>query len=281
MLIYEDKIFGTQECALNLEELYPNEEDRQGFLDRFDDFLKSDPSHQDIFSLQGDTLKYDTEVFVSDKIDHRPPVLLLLGNPASHSVAAGICFAFERGGQEHRFWKSLEATGILTFQEKPPVSANQSEKNEMKRDALLELNYDSPFRIGIAVFYSLPSNASDRKWSGVGGVRKLLRAKALRTISLQEEHRIDNLVSRFMGSTGGIIAFQKDAYNGVRSDDAPAYSQDLAMQGKLRGKYKKGQDIFLAGAPPTRFALSKRGKEALHEHKIWLSEQLKTKPGLP
>lgn len=274
MLIYEDKTFGTQECALNLEELYPNEKDRQGFCDKFYDFMQSDSSHQDIFSLQGDTLTYHSEVFVSDKKDHRPPVLLLLGNPASHSVAAGMCFAFEKGSQEHRFWRSLEETGILSFKEKPSPSAGPTEKIAMKQDALLKLKYDSPFRIGIAVFYSLPSAASAPKWSGVVGVRKLFGTKALRTIALQEKNRIDNLISKFMGSTGGIIAFQKDAYNGVRSHDSPEYSLDLAMQGKLRGKYKGGQDILLAGAPPTRTALWKQGKEALRAYKNWLSQQL-------
>jgi hypothetical protein len=182
--------------------------------------------NQDIFSLQGDVLNYRSEVFVPDKTDNRPPLLLLLGNPASHSVAAGMCFAFEKGGQEHRFWRILDKTGILTFLEQLPESADPNEKNELKRKALKELEYLSPFRIGIAVFYSMPSTASDRKWAGISGIRKLLGAKAFGILSLEEEHRIGMLISKFIGSPGGIITFQKEAYNKMRSLDTPGYSRD-------------------------------------------------------
>jgi hypothetical protein len=276
MLSYDEKAFGIQECELNLVELYPADNERHDFLVRLDEFLKSDSYNERIFSLQGDILKYRSEVFVSDKIDDRPPLLLLLGNPASHSVAAGMCFAFERGGQEHRFWSMLEEAGILTFLEQPPKSAEPIEKNEIKRNALLELKYNSPFRVGITVFYSLPSAASDKKWSGVNGLRKLLRAKAFDIISYQEEKRIDRLITRFIGSTGGIIAFQKDAYNRARSTDALAYSQELAKRGLLHGKYKNFQNILLAGAPPTRMAHTSLSKSAMLNYKNWLSQQLYT-----
>jgi hypothetical protein len=276
MLIYADKTFGIQEYKLNLEELYPTVVERHDFRTRFDDFFKCDLSNQSIFSLKGNTLKYCSEVFVSDNIDNRPPLLLLLGNPASHSVAAGMCFAFERGSQEHRFWKSLKEADIHTFLEQPTLFVDPTEKNKIRRNALLELNYLSPYRVGIAVFYSLPSTASDPKWSGVNGVRKLLGAKAFGVISLLEEKRIDMLISKFIGSTGGIITFQKDAYNRVRSSDSPAYSKNSANQGLLQGKYKSGQNIFLAGAPPTRLALTNSAKSAMLKHKFWLSQQMKS-----
>jgi hypothetical protein len=170
----------------------------------------------------------------------------------------------------------LEEAGILTFLEQPPKSAEPIEKNEIKRNALLELKYNSPFRVGITVFYSLPSAASDKKWSGVNGLRKLLRAKAFDIISYQEEKRIDRLITRFIGSTGGIIAFQKDAYNRARSTDALAYSQELAKRGLLHGKYKNFQNILLAGAPPTRMAHTSLSKSAMLNYKNWLSQQLYT-----
>jgi len=280
MLIYDDITFGTQECQLNLLELYPAVDERRVFNAKLDDFLKSDSSNQQIFSLQGNTLKYQSEVFISDKIDNRPPLLLLLGNPASHSVAAGLCFAFEKDGQEHRFWRMLEEAGILTFLKQPSISADPIEIIEMKRNALLELKYHSPFRVGIAVFYSLPSTAS-KKWSGVEGIKKLLGAKAFGIISLQEENRIDRQISRFIGSTGGIITFQKDAYNRVRSHNTPAYYKPLALRGLLQGKYKSGQKIFLAGAPPTYLALTTLHKSAMLIYKIWLSQQFATNPCSP
>jgi hypothetical protein len=48
MLIYDDKTFGIQEYKLNLIELYPVNNERLDFLDRFNDFLNSDSSNQNI-----------------------------------------------------------------------------------------------------------------------------------------------------------------------------------------------------------------------------------------
>jgi len=270
MLIFEDTTFGSQKCELNLLELYPNKDKRLDFQKRFDSFIESGTSNPWIFCLRDNILRYKSEVFVSDKCDDRPPLLLLLGNPASHSVEAGMCFAYEKGGGEHRYWKILNDTGILTFVDQSPLSENYHITNEMKRNALSELNYLSPFRIGIAVFYSLPTSASDPKWSGVNGVKRLLGAKAFETISIEEERRIDGLISKFLGDQGGIIAFQKDAYNRLRSEDTPAYSIDLSNQGLLMGKYKRSKNILLAGSPSTRLIQSVDGKSALLKFKDWL-----------
>jgi len=41
---------------------------------------------------------------------------LVFGNPASHSVAAGMFFAFKDNRKENRFWKSiLRPAGVLSF----------------------------------------------------------------------------------------------------------------------------------------------------------------------
>ena len=271
-MIYDDRAFGAQECKLDLRELFPAIDERRDFHNRFEDFLKSDPSNRNVFTLKGELLAYKSEVFVSDRIDNRPPLLLLLGNPASHSVAEGVCLAYEKGGQEHRFWRLLDETGVLTFLDLPPISSDLKKNIETRRNSLLELNYRSPFRIGIAVFYSLPSPASDKEWQGVSGIKKLLGANAFKKISLQEEARISLLISRFIGSRGGIITFQKDAYESVRSQDTPAYAQQLARHGKLVGNYRKGRNIVLAGAPPTREAYWFSSKKTMQKYKILLTE---------
>jgi hypothetical protein len=262
MLSFDDTTFGIQDCKLNLGELYPGVKERSDFKKRFEAFIASDEATHGLFELSDDILTYKTEVFASDRIDDRPALLLLLGNPASHSVASGWCFAFEKSGSEHRFWKVLREVGILTFFDQG--------SNEARREALWELHYSSPFRVSIAVFFSIPSPASARGWSGVSGVRRLLRARAFRAITTYEEKRIQSLVSRFISPTGGILAFQKDAYNGVRSQDSPAYSREQANQGLLVGKYRLDENIHLAGSPPTRVMQSERSKQVLEKHKNWL-----------
>ncbi len=274
MLTYDDVKFGTQPCIMNLVKLYPDRYERRDFFSRYDAFIVCDKDNQSIYSIREDFVYYKSEVFIPYKTDPRPPLLLLLGNPASHSIVSEMCFAFEGNGKEHRFWKSLQSADILSFLDLPAIIAGPIVTNQIRRDALRELNYDSPFRIGIAVYYSLPSSASDRKWSGVAGIRKLLGSRAFQVISQLEGKRLDGIISQFIGSTGGIIAFQKDAFDRVRSQDTPTYSRDSANLGILKGYHKSGQHIYLAGAPPTRMALSASGKSAMLIYKQWLVQKL-------
>ena len=178
ILTFDDTTFGAQHCELNLARLYPDLPERRDFQLRYEAFVRTDEFTQQLFSISGDTLQYTTEVFASNRTDDRPPLLLLLGNPANHSVVSGLCFAFEKSGSEHRFWKVLREVGILNFLNQTSIEA--------RREALLKLQYESPFRVSIAAFYSLPSPAS-RGWSGVSGIRKLLGARAFKAITSAEE----------------------------------------------------------------------------------------------
>lgn len=88
---------------------------------------------RDVCYIEGDNLKYMTESFVSPKVDQRTPLLIMLGNPASHSVASGICFAYEGKNKEHRFWKALREFSILKF-----PSDNLLSNFDTNRDAVIE-----------------------------------------------------------------------------------------------------------------------------------------------
>lgn len=275
MLTYDDTTFGIQKCKLNLAKLYPDHDERAAFFARFEEFLASDRCNEELFSLRGNILKYRSEVFVSDKVDSRPPVLLIVGNPASHSVEAGMCYAYEGNGREHRFWRLLEESGFLIFWSQSSLIADLEERIDVMRKDLYELAYESPFRIGIAVFYSIPSPASG-DWSGASGVRKLLGTKAFRKITVQEEKRIDGLVSRFLGQCGIIIAFQKDAYENLRSPGDLGYERALADQGRLQGRYKVNPSVFLAGAPPTRLGYARCTQLAMVRYRDWLCREFAT-----
>jgi hypothetical protein len=270
MLTDDQSTFGIHRCELDLSELYPRDCLLKAFKDRFSIFHQSDLAHKDIFSLENDRLIYKTETFISDRCDGRPSLLLLLGNPASHSVAAGMCFAFEAEKREHRFWKALTESGLLTFREPLQELSAPESKNAFKRQALFDLDYESPFRIGIAVFYSFPSPANKKGWAGVAGLKRLLGAKAFSAITHAEIKRIDRLVSQFLDKTGAILAFQKDAYNAMCSPASPPYSQVLAKSCGLLGTYRSCEQIQLAGAPPTRLIHTKNGILALMMIKEWL-----------
>jgi hypothetical protein len=115
MLVFDETTFGIHQCELKLSSLYATANQFHSFQARYQDFLVSDPANGKIFSLSNDRLLYRTETFITDQKDNRPPLLLLLGNPATHSIDAGMCFAFEGDYKEHRFWKGLHQSGILRF----------------------------------------------------------------------------------------------------------------------------------------------------------------------
>ena len=81
-------------CEIDLKNLFPTSarKERDRFNKNWNDFLKSDPCNKELFKRKGELLKYQSEQLIPSKSDDRPPLLLILGNPASHSVKAGMFF---------------------------------------------------------------------------------------------------------------------------------------------------------------------------------------------
>ncbi len=101
-------------CEIDLKKLLPVPKQRERFDKKWKDFLESDSCNKDLFDLKGNRLKYESEQLIPTKPDNRPPLLLILGNPASHSVKEGMFFSFEGNKKEHRFWnRILQPAGVL------------------------------------------------------------------------------------------------------------------------------------------------------------------------
>ena len=237
------------ECRLNLNKLFPTSDERDRFDAKWFDFLDSDPWNCHVYYLKGDFLVYRTEQLIPTKRDRKPPLLLIFGNPATHSVEAGMFFAFKDDGKENRFWKNLlRPAGILDMATEDGPSAVLNQRR-MKR--MLELDYASPFRIGLCVFISMPS-AAGGPWSGVAGIRKLLGSKAMSRLESAERDRIIRYARKFLEPGGVAVAFQKNAWERLRSEGDPPYSIDLAKGGELKGSLAGIADVPLLGVPPTR-----------------------------
>jgi len=239
-------------CEIDLDLLFDTSKERERFEQKWKKFLESDPNNPEIFEKSGNRLFYTSEQLVPEKSDARPPLLLVLGNPASHSVANGMFFSFEGNGTEHRFWKDiLKGSGILSlsYDSSLPVAR----LNEIRKTQLLALDYESPFRIGLCGFITLPS-APGGTWGGIAGVQKLIGVRALRKLEQEESTRILELAGDFTNSKGAIIAFQKNAWNGLRSEQDPKYSIKEARAGSLNGNLKGHNDLALFCVPPTRLA---------------------------
>lgn len=241
-------------CRINLKQLFPTtkKRERERFEKKWNAFVESDPFNNEIFERKGDLLKYQSEQLIPTKVDNRPPLLLILGNPANHSVKEGMFFSFEGDKKEHRFWKHiLHPAGILglPYDKKLSVSA----LNKHRKNQLLNLNYKSTFRIGLCVFISIPS-APSGPWSGIAGVQKLIGAKAMRELEKEEGRRVIECAKKFLAPNGIAVAFQKNAWNALRSSKDREYKLTLAKDGKLKGRLKEMTNVPLLGVPPTRLS---------------------------
>jgi hypothetical protein len=256
---------GIQQVTLNLTLLYPDKEEKERFKGRFREFMKSDCRHPALFQQTYDTITYETECIIPCKNNDKPSLLLLLGNPASHSVHSKMFFAFEGNEKEHRFWRALSDTCILSFpSDGKSAGLDACERNKQRKDSLFDLSYESPFRIGLAVFYSMPSAASG-KWSGVEGLRSLFGRPALREIAKWEKCRVNGLIKKFVSTNGAVIAFQKDAYEGIKCPKSPGYTRDEAKAGHLRGCCECNPGVKLLGCPPTRLIQSEMSRCVLRD----------------
>ena len=252
LLVWRKSKGCTIDCKINLNLLLEEKEERERFDAKWKDFIASDPDNTKVYKKRGNTIIYKSEQLIPTKQDNRPPLLMVFGNPATHSVEAGMFFSFKNKGKENRFWKSiLKPARILEL----PFDLSQSVRklNTQRRQKMFSLKYDSPFRIGLGVFISMPS-AAGGKWGGVAGIQKLLGAKAFRKLERAEQDRVLECAKKFVNSRGGVVAFQKNAWNALCSDGDPEYNIDLARSGKLKGTLKKSEKISLLCVPPTRLS---------------------------
>ena len=59
-------------CEIDLKKLLPAPKKRERFNKKWNDFLESDPCNKEIFALEGDVLKYQSEQLIPSKPDNRP-----------------------------------------------------------------------------------------------------------------------------------------------------------------------------------------------------------------
>ncbi len=249
ILTYDEKLPGRLMCRVDLSALYPIKREFAEFEKRYNKFRICDESTRAVYDLKGHKLTYQSEQLIPSKTSRKPPLLLVFGNPASHSVVAGCFFAY-KDGCENRFWKSLLCeAGVVRFASDHGLSDQLQNSTRMKQ--ALSLEYESPFRIGLCVYISMPS-AAGGPWSGVAGIRRLFGARPMKTLEAFETERILHLAKRFLTDRGIAVAFQQNAWEGLRAENDPPYSIGNAREGKLRGSLRGMPHVRLLGVPPTR-----------------------------
>jgi len=161
-------------------------------------------------------------------------------------------FAFKGNKREQRFWSSiLKPAGALDLSFEPGRSTEKL--NKKRREDLFNLKYDSSYLIGLSVIISMPS-APGGPWGGVAGVQKLIGAKALRRLEQEDTIRVLECAKKFVTPKGAVIAFQKNVWNNLRSENDPKYELKLARADKLKGRLRSDPMIPLFCVPPTRLS---------------------------
>lgn len=248
MMTFTQESNSNINCKVDINALYSeNKIEIEAFWKRFDEFLLSDEFLPKVIAVDGKVISYPHKSWIPEKFDDRKPILMLFGNPASHSVFYDIYFSYEGKNREHRFWKVLRELGILNIN-----------TDNIKED-FLNLNYESNYRFAFDVIYTFPSSASDKKWSGVAGLEKLFGKKAMFRINEFELARVLKTSKNFFGkgSNGKIIALQKNAFNLITNGE---YNVNKALKGELKGNF---QEIPVIGIPPTRWLYTKKMKNCL------------------
>jgi hypothetical protein len=91
LVTYEIKDSVKLYCEINLDNLLPTQSERRRFDNKWQLYLNSDKANKEVYELRNHILCYESEQLVPSKMDKRPSLLLVLGNPASHSVKK-VCF---------------------------------------------------------------------------------------------------------------------------------------------------------------------------------------------
>lgn len=242
MIKYWDNKDNIIQCAeIDLTEIHIA--NRMEMLRKF----ASNPKNTNIFKFKSENrLAYKTEILIPKPLANRISVLFVLGNPAIHSVEAGMFFSYEntRTGKwkEHRFWRALRDIGVLSFAEdtRNPAPENIEEINKVKSNSLLNVTYDGKFNIFILPYFSFPTPSSGR-YSGVEGIKKLFGRDIFEKIKKDEFNRYKEILLK--DNIKEIICFQKEALNCIKDNGSNTVHE----------------------AGPTRLIHTNKGKQKLKE----------------
>lgn len=240
-------------------------EDRQDIKRKLDEFLDE---YDNILEYDGRSNKliYKTEVLIPKTINNgKLNLLMVLGNPATHSVAEGMLFSYEKtreGKREHRFWRALRDCEILKLDRdlENPTPKN----NKYKRDCLLKGKYDSDFNIFLLPYFSFPTPASG-KYSGVNGIRKIVGKEIFKEMKEFEFQRFEDIV--LDNDIKSVICFQKtDTGKEILKCTEHKQINTIIVDKSNYPVYKivtASKQVTLYSSAPTRHLYTPKGKEIL------------------
>lgn len=173
------------------------------------DIGQKDPFFQSICSMNGSILSHKSEsLFPLDTNcdPNKKKVLIILGNPATHSVANGMFFfSMGKPGAEetHTFWKKLEKPGLIQKVRRSTLK----EESETRKDMIINGTLSNVYLFGFTTFYSFPTPV-EGDFKDVAGVRRLFKP-VMKRIRDMEYDRLNNYKSQFQFVRNALWVFHE------------------------------------------------------------------------
>lgn len=174
------------------------------FTREFQRIGSEDTDFRILCSLSGPLLQYTSESLFPEKYDqNKENVIIVLGNPATHSVAGGMFFYSRSDGNRHQFWGKLEEAGLM-----PRVRYNTriEEANEHKK-LIIDAETSRKYLLALTTFYSFPTPVHG-DYQDVKGVETLFRP----VISRVQLMELDRLLSYEFSQDTLFVFTQKSSY---------------------------------------------------------------------
>jgi len=188
--------------------------------DDLSDLVKNDPFLTDrtgnhIITINRDILSYTSETIFPGKLNPgKEKVLLIFGNPATHSVKYGM-FCFSKGEKfaRHGIWKKLHDAMLMRQVDcgnpgKSPIEI-RTEEADKKRAMILAGDTSDKYLLSLTTFYSFPTPVvKDYKFSNVAGVLRLF-GPMIDSINKMETKRI---LDYPFSADATLVFLQKSSY---------------------------------------------------------------------
>jgi hypothetical protein len=212
----------------------------------YNEICQEDNYFRQVCSLDNHILEYRSESLFppSHEIDtQKKKVMIILGNPATHSVAKKMFFYSRENGDRHPFWGKLEKAGLIRSDLNKNINDREKEANNRKH-FILKGDVSDQYILGLTTFYSLPTPVKPRnkeelkkcpaktKYGDAAGVEKLFKA-ALSKLQKMEYDRLNS----YDFANGAIWIFtQLSSYRYVKSASRTDYWPMSSMRGGNGGK---------------------------------------------
>jgi hypothetical protein len=190
--MFSEIIAGQYSVKMDLRRLM-SESELDGFEQGLNLIQDRDNCSKDICQYEKGVLAYRSETLLPAIGDPaRIKVLLVFGNPATHSIKNGMFFFSREGLKRHSMWGKLAKAGLVKEfrSEHADLGKARLAEAEERRRMILSGTGSGEYLVGMTTFYSFPTPViDDFKYSNVLGVERLFKP-VLKWLVEQEVARI-------------------------------------------------------------------------------------------